>query len=91
MNETLFKIHKVDIDAVGLGDFGKRGNTLYSVVWETDLAQNPFGYTLLRNFGCFFNQSETCVSCHEYTIERMHVTASRRATKVLTHVRQKRC
>ncbi|XP_068750115.1 acyl-CoA dehydrogenase family member 10-like [Montipora capricornis] len=26
MNETLFKIHNVDIDAVGLGDFGKRGN-----------------------------------------------------------------
>ncbi|RMX53502.1 hypothetical protein pdam_00017335 [Pocillopora damicornis] len=26
MNETLFKIHDVDIDAVGLGDFGKRGN-----------------------------------------------------------------
>lgn len=25
MNETLFKIHNVDIDAVGLGDFGKRG------------------------------------------------------------------
>lgn len=26
MNETLFKIHSVDIDAVGLGDFGKRGS-----------------------------------------------------------------
>lgn len=26
MNETLVKIHNVDIDAVGLGDFGKRGN-----------------------------------------------------------------
>jgi len=26
MNETLFRIHNVDIDAVGLGDFGKRGN-----------------------------------------------------------------
>ena len=25
MNETLFKIHDVDIDAVELGDFGKRG------------------------------------------------------------------
>lgn len=25
MSETLFKIHNVDIDAVGLGDFGKRG------------------------------------------------------------------
>lgn len=27
MNETLVKIHNVDIDAVGLGDFGKRGIT----------------------------------------------------------------
>jgi len=27
MNETLFKIHNVDIDAVGLGDFGKRGKS----------------------------------------------------------------
>ncbi|KAL9981221.1 hypothetical protein ACROYT_G009895 [Oculina patagonica] len=26
MNKTLFKIHKVDIDAVGLEDFGKRGS-----------------------------------------------------------------
>ena len=25
MNETLHRIHNVDIDAVGLGDFGKRG------------------------------------------------------------------
>ena len=25
MNETLHRIHHVDIDVVGLGDFGKRG------------------------------------------------------------------
>ena len=31
MNETLFKIHDVDIDAVGLGDFGKRGTFVQSV------------------------------------------------------------
>ena len=30
MNETLFKIHDVDIDAVGLGDFGKRGKFVQS-------------------------------------------------------------
>lgn len=37
MNETLFKIHNVDIDAVGLGDFGKRGklNTLCDTARET--------------------------------------------------------
>lgn len=30
MNETLFKIHDVDFDAVGLGDFGKRGTFIQS-------------------------------------------------------------
>ena len=30
MSETLFKIHDVDIDAVGLGDFGKRGRFIQS-------------------------------------------------------------
>ena len=31
MNETLIKIHNVNIDAVGLGDFGKRGKLKYSL------------------------------------------------------------
>lgn len=44
MNETLFKIHSVDIDAVGLGDFGKRGK-----FGDGNLQRNIFGAnTFLR-------------------------------------------
>ena len=44
MNKTLFKIHNVDIDAVGLGDFGKRGKLRYSVTqeYQTPTPENPY-------------------------------------------------
>ena len=29
MNEVLYKIHNVDVDKAGLGDYGKRGNCFF--------------------------------------------------------------
>ena len=63
MNETLFRIHNVDIDAVRLGDFGKRGKPrIYLCKYE----KQRFVFTL--RFPCAFFNILLLIkasSCHE--------------------------
>lgn len=44
MNETLHRIHNVDIDAVGLGDFGKRGKLGGPLLSSAVHLENARGY-----------------------------------------------
>lgn len=60
MNETLFKIHDVDIDAVGLGDFGKRGTFVQSeqfTNWE--LKWSEIALVFIYCTGALARQSDT--------------------------------
>lgn len=44
MNETLHRIHHVDIDVVGLGDFGKRGKLCGPLQSSAVHLENARGY-----------------------------------------------
>lgn len=67
MNETLFKIHNVDIDAVGLGDFGKRG--------KSPTRLNPYRTSILfkPNGNLHNEQTEQKVVLSAYAIHLLHL------------------
>ena len=61
MNETLFKIHNVDIDSVGLGDFGKRGKRKLMLFLiqqgnKTPKHLNPYRRSILKSNGNLHEQ-----------------------------------
>ena len=62
MNETLFKIHNVDIDAVGLGDFGKRGKLIINTLCDIGKIRRRHSEIPVHVEGKFLKQVETCVS-----------------------------
>ena len=66
MNETLFKIHNVNIDAVGLGDFGKRG--------KSSTRLNPYRTSILfKPNGNLHNEQTEENVLSAYAIHLLHL------------------